>query len=64
MNTAIRRAGQLVLPCEQMLLSCMAFSIDEVIRVACLLRTVVGFCLQKFLTGSKQTKYTTDKPRK
>ena len=44
------------LPCEQRFFPCMAFSVYEVIRVACLSRSW-------FLTGSKQTNYARDNPR-
>ena len=44
------------LPWEQRLLSCMAFSVYEVIRVACLSRNC-------FVDACEQTNYATDKQR-
>ena len=55
------------IPFEQRFLSCMAFSVYEVVRVACLSRSwfvyVRNGLLQRFLTGREQTNYATDKPR-
>ena len=50
-------------PCEKRFFSCMAFSVYEVIRVACLSRGwfVYNPCL--FLPASNQTNYATGKPR-
>ena len=54
------------LPCEQRFLSCTAFNIYEVVRVACLsrswLRPVRNANRWTFLTGRKQTNYASDKP--
>ena len=55
------------LPCEQRFLSCMAFSVYEVIRVAWLSRSWFVYerngLQQRILTGREQTNYATDKPR-
>ena len=56
------------LPCEQRFLSCLAFSIYEVVRVACPSRSWLVYVrnglLERFLTGREQKNYATDKPRK
>ena len=45
----------------------MAFSVYEVVRLACLSSSwfvyVRNGLLQRFLTGHEQTNYATDKPR-
>ena len=58
-----QRCRFISLPCEKRFFSCMAFSVYEVIRVACLSRGwfVYNPCL--FLTASNQTNYATGKPR-
>ena len=58
-----QRCRFISLPCEKRFFSCMAFSVYEVIRVACLSRGwfVYNACL--FLTASNQTNYATGKPR-
>ena len=52
-----QRCRFISLPCEKRFFSCMAFSVYEVIRVACLSRGwfVYNPCL--FLTASNQTNY-------
>ena len=50
-----------ILPYEQRFLCFMALRVYEVVRVACL--SCSWFVYPPRETGSKQTKYATDKPR-
>ena len=53
------------LPCEQRFLSCMPFSVYEVVRVSCLSRSQFVYAPREtFLTARKQTNHGTDKPHK
>ena len=45
-------------PCEQRFLSCMAFTVYEIVRVACQSRSWFVYA-----AGCKQTNYATDKRR-